>query len=143
LAGTAHVSRSGHHHDVLDVHGVGQGGTERSVIQVAVGGQTRDRGYVYHRGAQVRRGANGTRERVHVAESSRRRIIRCAKLVAGLADADDGGLWCDATERRTFGVRFCADDSGHHGAVPVAILGAVGGGYVVTAGNEVGEQPMS
>ena len=65
------------------------------------------------------------------------------ELVAGLANADDGGVGCDTAERRSVGIRLCTNDPRDYGAVTVAIVGAVAGVHVVAAGNEMGEQSMA
>ncbi len=56
---------------------------------------------------------------------------------------EDGGVGCDAAERRSPGIRLCTNNSRHHRAVTVAIVGAVAGVHVVAARNEMGKQAMA
>ena len=97
-----------------------------------------DRRDVDHRRAQIGGGAHGARHGVHIAEPAAARVVGRPELGGGLPDRQQGGGRRDTGEVcRVVGIGCRGDDSGDHGAVPVAILGAVPGGDVVAGGLEM------
>ena len=146
LSGTLRVAggiSSGRDDDgILDIDRVGQGGAECAVVEHRRGGNAGDRRNVDHRSAEIGGRPDGSRHGLHVADPHAG-PVSWSELGTGLADADQGDIGRHAAEAICFGIRCGNDDSGHQGAVRIAILGTVAGGNVVASGHHTGQSRVS
>ncbi len=132
------VAGCDHHDDVLDVHRVGQRCAECAVVERRPGADAGNRGDIDHRSAEVRGGPYGSCHGVDITESGGGRIRYGAELGAGLADGDQtDARGYPAEAVAMIGIRCGGDNPGHGRSMPVAILGAVTGEHIVTAGRSV------